>query len=421
MKKIIVVLICLLLTVSMPLVLSGCDCESNTIVEPHYTGTPLIQMVPELQQQAQEESWSFSVGENAVTSYSLDQLCGFNMPERWWTTAPFDPCIPVDELPTRFDWREQRGVTPVKNQASCGSCWAFGTVGPLECNILIHDGVEVDLAEQWLVSCNQDGWGCQGGWWAHDYFQWKTDSFNGTGAVLEEDFPYQAQNVPCNGPYDHPYRIDSWRLIGFGVGSPSEESIKQAIMDYGPVSSAVAVDSAFGAYTEGVFNHTYDRINHAVVLVGWDDDYEWNGETYGVWFMRNSWGPGWGENGYMNICYDSARIGYAACYVDYPVKTQITVNGGGLGIRLKFTNAHSEPLNRIRWTFSMKGGFFDQMDDYYSGTIDTLAPDNKAYEFIPRIGLGPVHITVTADPTNGGKVTKTMDAFLLGSQLIPLY
>jgi len=72
----------------------------------------------------------------------------------------------IDALPSSYNWCDLGGCTPVRDQGACGSCWAFGTVGPLESAILIEDGFSKDLSEQWLVSCNTDGWGCNGGWWA---------------------------------------------------------------------------------------------------------------------------------------------------------------------------------------------------------------------------------------------------------------
>jgi putative hemolysin len=105
---------------------------------------------------------------------------------------------PVRDLPSYFDWRDSGGCTSIKDQASCGSCWAFGTAAALECNILIKDGVEEDLSEQWLLSCNQEGYTCSGGWWVHEYFQYATDPCGGSGAVLERAFPYTATDAPCN-------------------------------------------------------------------------------------------------------------------------------------------------------------------------------------------------------------------------------
>jgi C1A family cysteine protease len=273
------------------------------------------QDIEALREQGREEDWTFTVGENWATQYELEDLCGLVVPDRWWEGARFDPCTPSKALPARFDWRDSSGVTIVKDQSSCGSCWAFATVGPLECNIKIKDGIEVDLSEAWLVSCNSEGWGCGGGWWAHDYHQWKTDPCGGTGAVMEADFTYVPWERPCDCPYPHEYFIDDWAYIGSQYGIPPVDNIKQAIMDYGPVSVAVYANSAMQAYTGGIFNGCENgTTNHAVVLVGWDDDQG----ADGVWFMRNSWFTTWGEDGgYMRIPYDCSQIGYSACYVVY--------------------------------------------------------------------------------------------------------
>ncbi len=267
--------------------------------------------IDELRARGEIEGWAFSVGRNGASDRTINELCGLVEPPDWREMSRFDPCISTRELPEAFDWRDQDGCTPIKNQSSCGSCWAFSTVGALECNIKIKDGLTEDLSEQWLVSCNTDGWGCGGGWFAHDYHQWKTDPCGDTGAVLEDDFPYVAADVPCNCPYPHEYFIDSWASLS----STSSENIKQAISDHGPISVAVYVTSAFHNYTGGIFNeHASGSVNHAVVLVGWDD----NQGSNGVWILRNSWGPGWGEDGYMRIEYGCNSVGYGACYVNYP-------------------------------------------------------------------------------------------------------
>ncbi len=227
-------------------------------------------------------------------------------------TATTTPDGNPSGLPAAFDWRDYGGVTSVKSQGSCGSCWAFATVGPLEANIKIEDGVEKNLSEQYLVSCNTDGWGCSGGWWAHDYHQWKKPpSESEAGAVLEAESPYVASDTSCGGPYSHPYQIDSWTYVGSSWGVPSVEDIKQAIYDHGPVSVAVCVNSDFQYYTSGVFTGPEcTDINHAVVLVGWND-------ADGAWILRNSWGSWWGESGYMRIAYGTSEVGYSANYVVY--------------------------------------------------------------------------------------------------------
>jgi C1A family cysteine protease/predicted secreted protein len=233
-------------------------------------------------------------------------------------------------LPASFNWCDVGGCTPVKSQGSCGSCWTFGTVGPLEANIKIHDGLEKDLAEQYLLSCNTEGWGCNGGWWAHDYHGGDTPEIPpgepDSGTVYEAAFPYQANDppdVPCNPPHTHNEKLISWHYVGNPSSVPSTTAIKQAIYDYGPVSAAVCVGSAFSGYGGGIFQtHECTSVNHAVVLVGWDD-------TLGIWHLRNSWGTGWGESGYMRIKYGTSSVGYAASYVVY---------GGSSSIRLMYNN-----------------------------------------------------------------------------------
>lgn len=220
-----------------------------------------------------------------------------------------------DSLPSQFNWCDYGGCTPVKNQGGCGSCWAFSTVGALESSIRIRDGVTRDLSEQYLLSCNieyPNPWGCDGGWFAHNYHWWKFGySETAAGAVYEAEFPYVGEEVSCNGPYAHYEKIEQWHYVGNAGSVPPTEDIKHAIYEYGPVSAAVCVNDPFRYYPGGVFQGPECTIvNHAIVLVGWDD-------IQGAWILRNSWGPGWGEDGYMRIGYGVSKVGQAANYIEY--------------------------------------------------------------------------------------------------------
>jgi C1A family cysteine protease len=291
------------------------------------TGNVSYVDIEALQRQAEEEGWTYTVGENPATRYPLEQICGLREPADWRKTARFVETPPRLELPSSYNWCDHGICTPVRNQGSCGSCWAFATTGPLELNIKWKDGLEVDLSEQWLVSCNQDGWGCGGGWWAHDYHWFATDPCGGTGTVDEVDFLYSASDEPCNCPYDHEFLIDGWAYVGDSGGIPSIASIKQALLDYGPLSVACCVNSSFQGYTGGIFNGpTCSDINHGVTLVGWDDDQG----SAGVWIIRNSWGTGWGESGYMRIEYGVCDMCYAAVFIEYSgtAGIRITLPGG---------------------------------------------------------------------------------------------
>ncbi len=233
-------------------------------------------------------------------------------------------------LPTSFNWCDLGACTPVRNQGGCGSCWAFSTVGVLESNILYQDSLSRNLSEQYLLSCNTNGWDCDGGWFAHDYHEWKFPAGEPeAGAVNEIDFPYVGYQSDCNPPHLHHETIDDWQYVG-GTGSvPPVADIKQAILDYGPVSVALCTGSAFGNYDGGVFlTNECTQPNHAVVLVGWDDSLG----PSGAWRLRNSWGPIWGEAGYMWIGYGVSSVGYAANYVVYePACFDLETNVGPAG------------------------------------------------------------------------------------------
>ncbi len=218
-------------------------------------------------------------------------------------------------LPTALNWCTNVGCTPIRDQGACGSCWAFSTAGALEQNIRIVDGIVKDLSEQYLVSCNTEGWGCGGGWWAHDYYQSKVPPGEpGPGAVYEAAFPYVAKDIACNPPHAHYEKIAGWAYVGAVNGVPPVAALKQAIHDYGPVAAAVCTGSRFNAYTGGVLT-TGDvcdgAVNHGIMLVGWDDSLG----PSGAWILRNSWGSDWGEGGYMKIAYGVSNVGYGASYV----------------------------------------------------------------------------------------------------------
>lgn len=257
--------------------------------------------VEAVQKRVREKHYKFRVGHNPATEYPLEKLCGLKIPadvasQKLKATPPKQP------LPESFDWRQLDGCTPVKNQGGCGSCWAFAAVGVAESQYLIQTYTTLDLSEQWLVSCTDAG-SCDGGWYggAFSYMIDVKDSCSASGAPLEELFPYAADDIPCNCENGQRYLITEWSSIAQDV-----ESMKEAIMTHGPIAVAIAADDMFQCYVGGVFDADVGTdTNHAVVLVGWDDTQGKNG----IWYLRNSWGAGWGEGGYMRIEYNCNRVG----------------------------------------------------------------------------------------------------------------
>jgi uncharacterized repeat protein (TIGR01451 family) len=246
--------------------------------------------------------------------------------------------IGSDAAPADYNWCSSGGCTPVKNQGYCGSCWAFATSGVVESLIKISDGVERDLAEQYLVSCNIYGWGCAGGGRAFDYFidtYAPGEAATGAGAVYETDYPYVSGTTgmtgTCTGsPHTKHEKLISWDYVGGTY--PSVTQIKQAIQDYGPVYVSICAGPGFEDYTGGIFNTEESSAcgggtNHGVVLVGWDDS---QGSS-GVWYLRNSWGTGWGEalagggGGYMRIEYGTSNVGRAAAYAIYQTHSNVGI------------------------------------------------------------------------------------------------
>ncbi len=277
-----------------------------------------------LREEIAANGYTFTVGYSPAMDRPIEQLCGLKPPpapltgqESTLVAESTEPALMAAGLPASFDWRDRNGLTPVKDQASCGGCWAFGTVGPLESQIKLKCGITVDLSEQYLISCNLDGYSCaNGGWWAHDYHLNESGrDNNGPGAVLEADDQFKATDSTCGGPYTHHYRINSWSYVGNYYSVPSVQAIKQAIYNHGPISAAIYTGSKFNAYSSGIFNSNESgTVNHAIVLVGWNDDL---GTDNGYWILRNSWGPYWGESGYMKIRYGTSQVGYGAAYIDF--------------------------------------------------------------------------------------------------------
>ena len=287
----------------------------------------LNQQIESMRQDIERAGYGFKVDAEALAAGSRENLNGYISPpesekESHMTTSMSATEASTLELPKRWNWMDHNGVSSIKNQRPAGTCWAFATVAPLECNILIHDGVEEDLSEQYIVSCNNDGLGCNtGGWAVHKYFAaippGEAACDGESGAVLEEHFPYacgeDAYTPGCAGsssePLPRPYTIEDFAYV-----SETVAAIKEAIFKYGPISASVAVDPYFSAYAGGVFDRNYDSFtNHAISLVGWDDT---QGEN-GVWYLRNSWSDEWGEDGYMRIEYNCSRVGEDSAYVVY--------------------------------------------------------------------------------------------------------
>ena len=214
-------------------------------------------------------------------------------------------------LPASMDWRNYANggiVSPVKDQAQCGSCWSFAATEAIESHIAMQTGTLLTLSPQEFVDCAKNPdlcggtGGCEGAT-AEIAFSTARDR----GAYLEADLPYQGVDRSCPEVTPKPVaNITGWVMLPRNEYEP----LLEAIATVGPI--AVSVDATWGNYEEGVFPSAEGGtdIDHAVLLVGYGTD-EVTGMDY--WTIRNSWGPEWGEDGYIRL----ERNAQPDCAIDY--------------------------------------------------------------------------------------------------------
>lgn len=199
--------------------------------------------------------------------------------------------------PASVDWRTRGAVTEVKDQGRCGSCWAFSTVAVVEGIQQIRKGKLVSLSEQELVDCDTLDHGCDGGV-SYRALQWVTS--NG-GITTRDDYPYTGKAGPCDRAklLRHAVTISGLQR----VATRSEASLKNAVAGQPVAVSIEAGGDNFQHYKKGVYNGPCGtKLNHGVTVVGYGQ--EPNGDKY--WIVKNSWGKGWGDQGYIKMKKDVA-------------------------------------------------------------------------------------------------------------------
>ncbi|HSC87014.1 MAG TPA: C1 family peptidase [Polyangiaceae bacterium] len=250
----------------------------------------------------------------AADDYNGDAAPYYAPPSGVATAAPWmDPAqlkLPATCSSSAAVWISRDALPPVRNQGSCGSCWTFASTAALEINQAYTQGAFYDFSEQSVLDCAEDSWGadvgsCDGGITFDVY-----DFFGRAGPSTEQSVPYAGQEQTCAKDKLSPYRSVSYAPVGTLGTIPSASAIKAAICKYGAVSASVNATDYFQNYRSGVFNEpgASNRTNHAIDLVGWDT-------KKGAWLLRNSWGPDWGEGGYMWIKTGTNGVGRNAHWV----------------------------------------------------------------------------------------------------------
>mmetsp|Transcript_13384 Transcript_13384/g.44290 ORF Transcript_13384/g.44290 Transcript_13384/m.44290 type:complete len:247 (-) Transcript_13384:1245-1985(-) len=219
------------------------------------------------------------------------------------------------KLPEALDWRQKiLAPWPVKNQAHCGSCWTFSTVGSMEAHVYLKYGAMKNLSEQQLVDCAGafHNHGCNGGLpsQAFEYIH-----FAG-GLDTEAVYPYVGKTGKTCA-YDK-QGVAKVSAIN-NITAYDEAALLAAVGSRGPVSIAFQVSADFRFYKKGVYDGVCKAspsdVNHAVVAVGYGVSPADGGREGGKPFfiVRNSWGPTWGEEGYFRIARGKNKCGLADC------------------------------------------------------------------------------------------------------------
>jgi hypothetical protein len=212
----------------------------------------------------------------------------------------------IADPPDSLDWRDSSYVPPVVDAAECTS-WPFAAVVPLSHLYFQAQNSKIDFSPQNLIDCVTTNDGCSAGNVQH---AWEYVIKNQTGKVPSAE----------TYPYVFPAAEDCHFNAGSGlevikkavpVGLGNETDLLNSVAAYGPV--VVALDAstvAFQLYSGGVFEDdiycSSVLVNHEMVVVGYGS----NGETP-YWIVQNSWGTGWGEDGYIRVIRGKNLCGIA--------------------------------------------------------------------------------------------------------------
>jgi len=253
---------------------------------------------------------------NEFTGMTLQELEGVViMAPQFCSATNGVSALGLTNLPESFDWRDKKVVSKVKRQV-CGDCWAHSTTAAIESHWALVKKTELpDVSRQQLVDCAGDfeNHGCQGGLPSHAF-----EYIKYAGGIEDElDYPYRGFNGQCK--FEKAKVHVTVPFGSYNITEGDEKGLQESLFTAGPISVAFEVASDFFQYRSGIYEstkcrNTTDKVNHAVLAVGFGHDAAKNVD---YWIVKNSWGTIWGEEGYFRIKRGVNMCGIAVC-ASYP-------------------------------------------------------------------------------------------------------
>ncbi|KAE8630081.1 hypothetical protein XENTR_v10000684 [Xenopus tropicalis] len=250
----------------------------------------------------------------SAAHYGINQFSDLSAEEFFYTylrsfptgnytsNKPFKNSAQQYFLPLRFDWRDKKLVTPVKNQLSCGACWAFSVVGAVESAYAIKWHTLEELSVQQVIDCSYLDSGCNGGS-TNGALKWLYQTK--TKLVRASEYNFKAKTGLCHyfPKTDFGVSINGYETQDF---SGTEDAMMKMLVDLGPMVVIVNAVS-WQDYLGGIIQHhcSSGAPNHAVLVIGYDK----TGDTP-YWIVKNSWGTAWGADGYVYIKMGENICGY---------------------------------------------------------------------------------------------------------------
>ncbi len=348
-------------------------------------------------------------------------------------------------LPSSYDLRDYGVVTSVKGQGSTGTCWAHSAIAAAESN-LVYKGLatsDVDLSEAHLVWFTEAQYVSD----ANDplYMDFNTtykgavEAYNpgggninkarsalssGMGAALESNYPIvtDAPAIDESKRYDTAYFLENcWE---YDVSDRA--AIKSALMNNGALTISYYYDDVYENETANggtaFYNNVYTKTNHAVTLVGWDDNYSASNFAAtpagnGAWLCKNSWDTWYGEDGYFWLSYydtSIARINalgmvkgdkyshiyqYAGSYDGYISTRNCTLSGANI-----FTAVNDDPITAVSFQTAQPNATCDIY--IFTGVGSTPTSGTKVLAQSTQVTNAGLYTIALDNPVNVTKGTK---------------